>query len=472
METIKIKSEWASVNLAEDGSAVVCSKCNSTARCIRFDSLEQLKQAIDKRKVSVNKWALAIPRKNCILKTLSLPASDLDEASTMIEFELPSIIPLPTDEIVYGTATSNKQENIINVLVCILKVNTLNEYLELYKVNGIEPHRIILDSLAIQNWFSNTDTTTRETAINVLVNEHDCIIQTCVDGNLYKTNELTRSRKDRTTYANEILREILHQQDELASFQKKKSEYLLAGEKKCVSEVKNLLGFIGHKPASPQNVIVVPNPRILHYNSEANSEELEDKFTREAAVAEGLLDLAANFKLPHSNLLPQKYKKKHAKRAVLLKHVVTGTLTLVLVIFVWLNLVAMNWRIKRMSRMVESQIAPIAGIASKVDSKLKRVKAIQRQLSNRGQITAIIEELYKFTPKNISLSELSFVTRHNGTSIDIKGQADVLSTAFDYTDAVTKAELLSGLQIKDAQQIPRPSGSITVFQVSCDIGNN
>ena len=122
--------------------------------------------------------------------------------------------------------------------------------------------------------------------------------------------------------------------------------------------------------------------------------------------------------------------------------------------------------------MIDSQIAPIASIASKVDSKRQRVRAIQRQLSNRGQITAIINELYRFTPKNISLSELNFVFRHNGVSIDIKGQADVLSTAFDYTDAVTEAELLSGLQIKDAQQIPRPGGSIAVFQASCDIWND
>jgi type II secretory pathway component PulL len=472
VKAIKIKTEWASLGLTEDGSAILCAKYNGETHCVRFDSLKRLKQAMDTRKVSVKKWVVAIPKRHCILKTLTLPASDLDEASTMIEFELPSIIPLSMDEIVYGTTISNKQDNMLNVLVCILKTNTLNEFLKSYRAIGIEPHRIILDSLAIQNWFSNVDTIIHEIAICALVNRHNSIVQTCIDGNLHRANELISSRHDNMTYANEVFREILHQRKDLVISQKVKSVYLLAGEKEYVSEVNNLLCSIKHDSAYFGKVIVVSNPKIVHYRNNTKPEECEGEFIREAVIAEGLLDLALHLKLPHSNLISQKFTKIHKKRAFLLKHVITGILALVLVLFVWLNLVAMNWRIQGMSRMVESQIAPIADIAGKVDSKRQRVRAIQRQLSNRGQITAIVYELYRFTPKSITLSELNFTFRHNQASIDIKGQADMLSTAFDYTEAVAKAELLNGLQVKDAQQIPRPGGSVTVFKASCDIGNN
>jgi pimeloyl-CoA synthetase len=119
--------------------------------------------------------------------------------------------------------------------------------------------------------------------------------------------------------------------------------------------------------------------------------------------------------------------------------------------------------------MIESQIAPIEYTASTVDSKRQRLSAIQKQLSNRGQITAVIDELYRYTPKAISISELRIVSKHSGTSIEIKGQADLLSTAFDYTDAMSKAELLNRIQIENAQQIHRPGGSVIVFKAYCDI---
>ena len=470
MKPTIIKTEWASLSLAEDGNAIVCAKCNGTPRCVRFDSLEQLKQAIDKKKISVKKWAVAVPRSSCILKPLTLPASDLAEAGKMIEFELSSLVPLPVDEIVYGSTLLNEQDNMLNVLVCILKLSTLNEHLKPYKAIGIEPHRITLNSLAIQSWFNTTSTVASEPAIIALVSEHSCTVQTCINGNFHKANELTLAGRDITASSHEIVQEILHQREELPTLLKKTTVFLLAGAEQCVSEVKNL--FCLHDRTVANRVSTVPNPRILYHTVDGKSENDGDKFGCEAIEAAGLLELAANSRLPYSNLLPQQYAKRHKQKALLFRYLLTGSLSFVLVLLAWSCLAAMNWRTERISRTIESQIAPIEQTASAVDSKRQRVKAIQRQLSNRGQITAVIDELYRYTPKAISISELKFVSKPSGASIEIKGQADLLSTAFDYTDAVSKAELLSGIQIVNAQQIPRPGGSVVVFKAYCDIQND
>ncbi|UCE04591.1 MAG: PilN domain-containing protein, partial [bacterium] len=214
------------------------------------------------------------------------------------------------------------------------------------------------------------------------------------------------------------------------------------------------------------------NPKFFHLNGDTKFQDDDDRFSCEAIVATGLFELAANSKLPHSNLLPQQFARKHKHKALLFRYLISGSMFLLLVLLMWLCLVSMNWRIKRMSGVIESQIAPIERSASAVDSKRHRVKAIQRQLTNRGQIAKIIDELYRYTPKAISISELKFVSNPNGGTIEIKGQADLLSTAFDYTDAVSKAELLSSIQIVNAQQIPRPGGSIVVFKAYFDIQSN
>ena len=55
-------------------------------------------------------------------------------------------------------------------------------------------------------------------------------------------------------------------------------------------------------------------------------------------------------------------------------------------------------------------------------------------------------------------------------SIDIKGQADLLPTAFEYTDAVREAKLLRAMQIINAQQIPRAGGgSVVEFKATCTV---
>jgi Tfp pilus assembly protein PilN len=265
------------------------------------------------------------------------------------------------------------------------------------------------------------------------------------------------------------VREILHQQEELPALLKKTTMFLLAGVEEYISEVKNQLCSVLRDSIVADKVSVVPNPRILYHTGDTKSENDGDGFGCEAIVAEGLLELVTNSKLPHSNLLPQQYARRHKQKALLLRYLLTGSFSLVLVLLVLLCLVVTNWRTERMSRMIESQIAPIEYTASTVDSKRQRLSAIQKQLSNHGQITAVIDELYRYTPKAISISELRIVSKHSGTSIEIKGQADLLSTAFDYTDAMSKAELLNRIQIENAQQILRPGGSVIVFKAYCDI---
>jgi Tfp pilus assembly protein PilN len=468
-KSLTIKTEWASLCLADDGNVIVCAKYNGTPRCLRYSSLEQFQQAINEKRVLIKKLAVVVPRSSCILKSLALPASDLDEASRMIEFELPSLVPLSADETIYGSTLLNRQDNMLNTLVCILKLHTLEEHLEPYRVTGIEIHRIALSSLAIQFWFNAASQVTSKPTICALMNKHRCAIQTCIDGNLHRANELTFEGLDTTASSHEIVGEILRQQGELPASLKETVIFVLAGSENRILEVKNVLCSILPESDVAEKISIIPNPSVQRYADGVVSEDDGDRFAWEGIIALGLFDIAVRAKLPHSNLLPQQYAKRHVRKALLFKYLRTGCLSLVLILLIWLCLVAMNWRTEKMSRRIESQIAPIEHTASMVDRKRQRVNVIQEQLSNRGQITAIIDEIYKYTPKAISLSELRFMSRHGGVSIEIKGQADLLSTAFSYTDAMSKANLLNNLQIENAQQIPRPGGSVVVFKAYCDI---
>jgi hypothetical protein len=376
---------------------------------------------------------------------------------------------LSPDETVFGSTFLSRQDNVLNTLVCILKLHTLEKHLKPYRAIGIELHRIALSSLAIQCWFNTTSPVTSKALVCALMNKHRCAVQTCIDGNLHRANELALAGSDAAASSHEIVGEMMRQRDELSSLLKETVVFLLAGSEKWISEVKNLLRSVKPETDVSEKVYIVSNPSVQRHTDGDKPENNEDGFAWEGIIAKGLLDLAMHIKLPHSNLLPQQYAKRHRRKALLFRYLRTGCLSLVLILLVWLCLAAVNWRIERISRQIESQIVPIEQTAGTVDRKRQRVNVIQQQVSNRGRIMAVIDELYTYTPKAISLSELRFASRSGGASVEIKGQADLLSTAFGYTDAMSKADLLSNLQIENAQQIPRPGGSVVVFKAYCDI---
>jgi hypothetical protein len=470
----KIKTQWASLNLADDGNVIVCVKSNSVVQrdCLRFESLEQLKSAIDSKRISAKKWVVSVPRSSCILKPVTLPAADMNEAAKMIEFELPSLVPLSPEEFVYGCTLLNKQGNMLNVLVCILKLSVLEKFLKPYRTIGIQPLRIGFESLAINNWFRMSGTLASEPFISVLVNKRGCAVQTYADGNLQKASDLILANGDITATSGEIVEEILNQQEELPASLKNTFEVLIAGVDEYALEVKNLLSSKALELSISDRISIIPNPEIVCYDEDGKCEHDNGRFCYEAAAAAGLLDIAANYKFPQSNMLPQQYVRRYERKARLGKYLQTAVLSIVLFVLIWLSLAASNWRIERLSSVIESQIVPIEQIAGGVDSKRQRVIAIRRQLSNRGRIAQIIEELYKYTPKSISISELKFLAGQTGASVEIKGQADSLSAAFDYSQAIRKARLLHGIQIENAQQIHRPGGSIVTFKAYCDIQSN
>ncbi len=471
MKVGRIRTEWGSLILAQDGSVVLCVQCDGAPCCICFGSLQELRQAIDGRRISVKKWAIALPRSLCILKPVTLPASDLAEAVKMVEFELPSLVPLSLDEIVYGCMLINKKDNMLNVLVCILKLNALDQHLEPYRAVGIEPHMIGLDSLAMQNWFSTVNGWESGSALSAVVDGRHCVVLTSVDNRLHKVKELTLSGADACTVSREVVGEILRQREELPTSARDESRTLLAGRQEYLSEMCRSLGSISAGPAAADSVRVVANPEVTQYH-DADVQENSDIFAYEAVVTTGLLDLARSSKLPFSNLLPQKHLKKLRQRALLFSYVFTAAASVMLIVSVWLCLWALNYRIECKSRKIELEIAPIASIASDVDKKRQRVRAIQSQLSDRGLIVQLFEDLYKYTPPNISISKLSFSRRQGGTVVDIKGRGDSLANAMEYPDSMREAVLLNEMQSGGSRVVVRGGGSVAEFKARCIIKRN
>jgi len=467
MKFDRIKTEWASLRLTPEGHAIFCTKSGDSTSCIYFETSERLKQAIDKKKIVVKNWLISVPNSYCITKSLELPADNLNEASRMLEFELASLVPIPLEEIVYGCTLIKCRDSLSSVLVYILKVTAVEDILEPYRAIGIQPGKVMVDSSALNSWFNANEKNTGP-AINILFENSRYTILTSMDGSLRTIEETNFLDSENKRVKEQLANEVFYLKHELSGLAQGQIVVRIVASKEDIREIQKLLNMDSNENISKTNVLQYPDLVFWEEKTECQI----DKLHYDTIVANGLLRGIKEPGFKYLNLLPKKILKKAQQKKLLINYVTTGVLLMFLVLSLWLNFVVMNWRVVRACHKIKAQIAPIEHIATSVESKRQCVKAIQKQLSNREQISRIFTELYEYSPKFISISELKFRSRTDEATINIKGQAKSLSNAFEYSDVMKETELLNSIQIINAQQIPRPGGSIVEFKADCLVRSN
>jgi Tfp pilus assembly protein PilN len=347
--------------------------------------------------------------------------------------------------------------------VYIIRANSLYQHLEPYKTAGIEPHQITIDPLAIHHWFTSQNNDSLGTRIGVLINCSHCVVITSVEGNFQRAHQLTLSGSDEHLLTQNIISEVRTQIDNFVLMEKREPITLLAASREQAMRLRDTLTDRLNDSEQPPTVVITTTPTIIHWGDN-HEQPLQDSFAYEAVTAEGLLLMAMTSKLPHANLLPRQYIRKHQQRTFLFNASFACILSVFALVLLWVGFAATNRRIARAAKPIENQITPIQHIAQSIERKRQRLRAIRDQISSRGQITQILKELYQYTPNSISLSKFRFATSPAGVSIQIKGQAKMMANPFDYAELMQKSTLLGNLQVENVQQVPRPGGSIVEFQ--------
>ncbi len=451
------KTRQASVKITSSGSAILSLNSANKSSCLYFENTNQLSEAIRKRQIRVKHWVISVPDSLCITKSIELPATGMDQAYKMLEFELSSYLPLPAEEFVYGCVPASGNEGLLKVLVYILKIKTLEDVLAKFNSIGIKPSKVMVDSSAIGSWFSR-DRDSDASQINILFAKENLFVSAAKDGNLQRYEEISLLNGDLQSQRERITDEINHLAAEFAT--DKPPILKIAAKTDIQPVIKNW--FDGDY----NNVEVLELPTLESF---VKGLPPEKDYTVESVVTQGLVKAAEDSDFIFLNLLGRKALKRAEQKQLITNAAVTVVLGVLLVLCLWLNFAVVNWRIQRTCQKITKEIAPIKHIAANVESKRQKVKAIQAQLSNRRQIGEIFSQLYKYSPIQISISQMSYLSKADAASVNITGQADTLSSAFEYSDAMKDSELLNNIQIINAQQIPRPGGSIVEFKAECTV---
>jgi hypothetical protein len=463
-----VNSKWASVSFADDDSIVVSILDNDSIECLWFESREQFRQALDSKMLRVKKWATTVRWSDSILKPLTLPARDLREAVKMVQFELPSLVPIPAEHLVYGCIPLKSNEVTMDVLVCVFKNDDIASHLDVCESVGILPSRICLDTVAVHSQFQRESAYGSDTQLQVLCDGIRGTLLTSVDGRLCEMSQQRYGGLSSDERQQLLFSDILHRKQNTGT-NGTEAKILLAGCADSVSRVRDEL-VSAHGQVAPGDIVCIPTPCIRSFTDFAPLEN--GRYCYEAFVASGAIPVEAGSGDHEFNLLPAAVRGKIERKSLVTNATLTLALAGLVLVAAWLCLIAANHRILRYSKYLDSQILPIKDLAGSVEAKRQIVEAMQYQLSDKGLVVAVLEELYKYTPNEISISELELARDSNKAVLRLRGRSDILSNAFGYTDALQEAKLLRRLNIEDAQQVPRPGGSSVVeFRAECVLGD-
>jgi hypothetical protein len=451
------KTGLTAVKIASEGSAVLSVQSSSAPACIYFEDTAQLADAVKKGRIIARSWIISVPDNLCITRTIELPAGDIEQAYKMLEFELSSYLPLPAEELVYGCLPVGKNAGLLKVSVYILKVKMLEDILARFRAIGIRPSKVMVDSVAFQSWFGR-GRKSDVAEMNLLFGKENLFVSAAKGGNFQRYEEICLGSGELRSQREHITDEINYLAAAVSAAQRPFLK--IAADKSSRAEVKSW--FDGD-----YDIEFLELPWLPPF---AGGILPEKDHAFESVVTQGLVKAAEDPDFKFLNLLGRKFLKRVGRKRLVTNAAVTLVLAVFAVLLLWLNFAVMNWRIHRACRKITNEIAPIQHISADVESKRQKVKAIQAQLSNRRQISEIFSQLYKYSPEQISISQMGYSSKSDAASVSIKGQADTLSGAFEYSDAMKDSGLLANIQIINAQQIPRPGGSIVEFKAECTIG--
>ena len=361
----KTKNSWNSVVYSANGRVTVSLNMDGRIHNICFDSIEdfsiQQQGLFDKSA----KWVVSIPDRDCIFREISLPAANLDEALKMIQYELPGLIPIDPKKLVWGCLELAQRAESIVVGVCIIKKCVLDVYLDTLKKINITPDRVIIQSLAIKELFSD------EKKCSVVISDDDSAVVVKFNQGSFPLSKYFKI-------------------DSQVDFSEKALKYLSLEE----PGERLYLSLAPQVEACFKTQLTAVN---FHESHECEISDFSEHSFEEREMFSGLVSTGAIIfceRNSHNtfNLMPQAEIKKRERKKALTSYAVNAAGVLVLIFMLWLNLCFGNIRLAKTIKAIDAQIAPIKDAAAQVSAKKIQLNAIKEQISSKGKIIKILDD--------------------------------------------------------------------------------
>ncbi len=440
-------------------------------------------EAVRARRIVARAWTVVVPRSDCLVKTVALPADTPEEARKMLEFEVAALVPIPTEKLCYDfLPLPGDKENESNCLVFLVPRDRLEQAAAPLRDAGVEPERILASSLALLNWQqSHQESAAGKRGAPIPADSSDDLetetLFIAIDDTRYevlcmRNGALVSLRQgpidpSRDIEPTRLLPELAHRAEPGSHSDDAVPviQVFLAGAPDRTRALHECMAVWDDLGVQTQVLFELPAVTNL-----APPESQDD--TSAISIVSVLCAMGASLASSMTdrfNLLPPEWGQSRERWRRWTESAKTVVAVACPFVVLYATLLVAIHRLENECSAILQQIEPIHALANELENKKRQSQVIHVQLSDRALPLAILAELYRSVPASIHLSHLSMDLDPAEPVLKMRGPADSLDAAFSFPIVLEKSSLFSDVRPEAAQQVSRGQGMLVEYGCQCRV---
>jgi len=412
---------------------------------------------------------IIVPRKQVVLKQLTLPSQTETEIKRMIDLQLASQIPYAKEDAIFDFSIIHKDSSgYTKVLVASVHKDVVEKYSRMVHAAGLSIQKVALSSFGIMNWFANQKKIRYQGSGKALV---------LIDIDFH-VSEICFFEEDRLVYSRNI---NFGSQDlkkkEMGLFMDQLGLTFGVYKKESLGpDIGQMIVLSGIKEAE-----FLKEQLIKFYNLPVDVFD-----SQEAIVCEKGLDISrlktkegssiiANIGsvffegYRHVDFTPKEtlaVKKRRIKKREIFKFVLAFVVA-GLCCGAALNI--RNYQKRAYLRDLKNKLEQTAAEVKKAEMKMQLVDFVRDKVQGHILIAEVIHELYQLTPEDIAFRSLN-ISRQD--MIAIQGFSDSSSSVDKFQGQLVKSKMFNNVNLQYATNRKRYRKEYVDFKIVCRLASD
>ena len=370
-------------------------------------------------------WLLVLPTYSCTTRYVWLPANLPSEIASMLEFELPGIVPCSTQSWAWDySVVGEREDGASEVLVFLSPLTVVESGMEQARALGIEPRLVTVSAALRAAKLACAKGAEGLGTCGYVWWDHESVDFLVMDG-----RKLAFLRGVRT---------LGPDADRMGFVEAEIGRSLSMLRKRGISPDGLPLHFGGTNPEVPQLAEKLGRSAGVLADPDSDRMTYDRVCMRKAAM--GLVHSASrpngHAQTACVNLLPKHLKEK--SRRVRRQHqaFIHGLRIILVGLLILLGLRLSVWRTTRLLQKYGQRLTQIAPSAQKLQFLQGQLSMIQTQVQGSVSMLDLIGQLYEILPRDVTIHYLNI---DQNRQMVVRAQAKRLSQAFDCIDPLERS---------------------------------
>lgn len=418
---------------------------------------------------------ICIPRHLVTIRILEFPSTDPKEIEDMVALQASKQTPYSKEEIFSAHKTlSSDREGYAKVMLVIARRNIISERIDTLEKAGIQVSKVAVSTEGVYNWFNaaqmphmKEEASQAVAILDIDSNYSDFIIVR--KGKLVFTRNILIG-------ANQLIEEMDKWQDKFVE-EVKHSIELYRDEEKGSKAIKI---FLSGAAKNIKGLCALLNARLDMPAEETSADNnLQIKAGADLLInpdnkfisVTALFGIAVNEIEAELDLSPPELRIRKQMEMTRRQLIIMGVLfTSIVMLASFLLLFTVYNKNAYLSRL-NQEISNIKNDASSIEKMRLRINMVENRRDAKGSSINILSEIYRLTPKEIYLTNISIEERKK---VVLRGRAGIMSDIFKYVTTLETSGLLENVNTSYATAKKEENTEYIDFEITSlvSMGNN